>query len=69
MVLSTNVYALFLSLFPLLAASVAFIGTGIWVRRKNYGPGYDVGGMVAIVLGSLFAVWAALMVVLNVLFS
>ena len=66
---STNVYALFLSLFPLLAASVAFIGTGIWVRRKNYGPGYDVGGMVAIVLGSLFAVWATLMVVLNVLFS
>ena len=69
MALSTNVYSLFLSLFPLLAASVAFIGTGIWVRRKDYGPGYDVGGMVAIVLGSLFAVWAALMVVLNVLFS
>lgn len=69
MALSTNVYALFLSLFPLLAASVAFIGMGIWVRRKNYGPGYDVGGMVAIVLGSIFALWAVLMVILNVLFS
>ncbi len=59
----------FLYLFPVLATSVAFIGTGVWIRRKNYGPGYDVGGMVAIVLGSLFAVWAVVMVVLVVAFT
>ena len=36
-----------LYLFPVLAISVAFIGTGFWLRRKQYGPQYDVGGMVA----------------------
>ena len=60
---------LFLYLFPVLATSVAFIGTGVWIRRKNYGPGYDVGGMVAIVLGSLFALWAVVMVMLLVAFT
>ena len=60
---------LFLYLFPVLATSVAFIGTGVWIRRKNYGPGYDVGGMVAIVLGSLIALWAFVMVMLVVGFS
>ena len=60
---------LFLYLFPVLAASVAFIGTGIWIRRKNYGPGYDVGGMVAIVLGSLFALWAVVFVMLLVAYT
>ena len=58
-----------LSLFPVLAASVAFIGIGVWVRRKNYGPGYDVGGMVAIVIGSLIALWAVVMVMLVVAFT
>ncbi len=33
-----------LCLFPVLAISVAFIGTGFWLRRKQYGPQYDVGG-------------------------
>ena len=61
--------ALALSLFPVLAASVAFIGTGIWIRRKNYGPGCDVGGMVAIVIGSLIALWAVVMVLLVVGFT
>ena len=60
---------LLLSLFPVLAASVAFIGTGFWMRRKHYGPPYDVGGMVAIVLGSLFAMWAVLIVILTVAFT
>ena len=54
-----------LALFPVLAASVAFIGTGFWVRRGHYGPPYDVGGMVAIVLGSLIAMWAVLTVMLS----
>ena len=58
-----------LALFPVLAASVAFIGTGIWVRRKQYGPQYEVGGMVAIVLGSLFATLAVLKVILAVAFT
>ena len=60
---------LLLYLFPVLATSVAFIGTGFWVRRKQYGPPYDVGGMVAIVLGSLFAICAVLMVMLSVAFT
>ena len=58
-----------LALFPVLAASVAFIGTGIWIRRKQYGPQYDVGGMVAIVLGSLIAMWAVLTVIFAVVFT
>ena len=58
-----------LALFPVLAASVAFIGTGIWIRRKQYGPQYDVGGMVAIVLGSLIATVAVLTVILAVAFT
>ena len=60
---------LLLSLFPILSASVALIGTGVWIRRKNYGPGYDVGGMVAIVLGSLFALWAVVIVMIVVAFT
>ena len=58
-----------LYLFPVLAISVAFIGTGFWLRRKQYGPQYDVGGMVAIVIGSLIAICAVLMVVLSVAFT
>ena len=65
----SNSISLFLYLFPALAASVAFIGTGVWIRRKNYGPGYDVGSMVAIVLGSLIALWAVVMVMLAVVFT
>ena len=65
----SNSISLFLYLFPVLATSVAFIGTGVWIRRKNYGPGYDVGGMVAIVLGSLIALWAVVMVMLAVGFT
>ena len=60
---------IFIYLFPVLATSVAFIGTGVWIRRKNYGPGYDVGGMVAIVLGLLFATCAVLMATIVVAYT
>ena len=65
----SSLFPIFFYLFPVLAASVAFIGTGIWIRRKNYGPGYDVGGMVAIVLGSLFGLCAVLMATIVLLYT
>ncbi len=58
-----------LCLVPVLAASVAFIGMGFWLRRKQYGPEYDVGGMVAIVLGLLLALGGVLMVLAFVAYT
>ncbi len=66
--LSKSIWLL-LSLFPMLATSVALIGTGLWVRRKHDEPPYDVGGMVAIVLGALIATWAVFTVILAVAFA
>ena len=65
----TKFIPIFIYLFPVLATSVAFIGTGVWIRRKNYGPGYDVGGMIAIVLGSIIALWAVVMVMILVAYT
>ena len=52
-----------LVLAAMLAVGSSLIGTGVWLVRKQFGPGYQMGGVAAIVLGSLCALGAVLVLI------
>ena len=52
-----------LILAAMLAVGGSLIGTGVWLVRKQFGPGYQMGGVAAIVLGSLCALGAVLVLI------
>ena len=60
-----------ISLIPaaMLAVSGSLVGTGVWLVRKQYGPAYHVGGVVAIVLGALCALGMILVLIGFVAFT